>query len=63
MEQDAEKMQEEIIVAYFEVPSENISCDLSSLGDATGINATAGLALRVTETQKPLHNCKVEITL
>ena len=28
--------------------------DLSGLGDPTGSNATAGLALRVTGTHKPL---------
>jgi hypothetical protein len=35
--------------------------DLSGLGDPTGSNATAGLALRVTGTHKPLHHGKVEI--
>jgi hypothetical protein len=35
--------------------------DLSNLGDPTGINATAGLALRVTGTHKPLYHGKVEI--
>ena len=34
--------------------------DLSGLGDPAGSNATAGLALRVTGTHKPLHQ-KVEI--
>jgi hypothetical protein len=63
MGQDAEKMQEETIVTYFEIPSQNISLDLPSLGDPTGINATAGLALRVTGTHKPLHHGKVEIPL
>jgi hypothetical protein len=31
------------------------------LGDPAGSNATAGLALRVTGTHKPLHHDKVEI--
>jgi hypothetical protein len=35
--------------------------DLSGLGDLAGSNATAGLALRVTGTHKPLHHDKVEI--
>jgi hypothetical protein len=35
--------------------------DLSGLGDPTGSNATAGLALRVTGTHKPLYHGKVEI--
>jgi hypothetical protein len=34
--------------------------DLSGFGDPTGSNATAGLALRVTETHKPLYHGKVE---
>jgi hypothetical protein len=37
--------------------------DLSSLGDPTGSNATAGLALRVTGTHKPLYHGKVEIPI
>jgi hypothetical protein len=37
--------------------------DLSGLGDPTGSNAIAGLALRVTETQKPPYNIKVEIPI
>jgi hypothetical protein len=35
--------------------------DLSSLGYPNGSNATAGLALRVTGTHKPLYHGKVEI--
>jgi hypothetical protein len=35
--------------------------DLSGVGDPAGSNATAGLALRVTGTYKPLHHDKVEI--
>jgi hypothetical protein len=35
--------------------------DQSGLGDPTGSNATTGLALRVTETHKPLYHGKVEI--
>ena len=35
--------------------------DLSRVGDSAGSNATAGLALRVTGTHKPLHHDKVEI--
>jgi len=35
--------------------------DLSGVGDPAGSNATAGLALRVTGTHKPLHNDRVEI--
>jgi hypothetical protein len=35
--------------------------DLSSLGDPTGSNTTATLALRVTGTNKPLYHGKVEI--
>jgi hypothetical protein len=35
--------------------------DLSGVGDPAGSNATAGLALRVTRTHKPLHRDKVEI--
>jgi hypothetical protein len=35
--------------------------DLSGLGDPTGSNATAGLALRVTGTHKPLYHSKVKI--
>jgi hypothetical protein len=35
--------------------------DLSGLGDLSGSNATAGLALRVTGTHKPLYHGKVEI--
>jgi hypothetical protein len=35
--------------------------DLSGVGDPAGSNATAGLALRVTGTHKPLHHNKVEI--
>jgi hypothetical protein len=31
------------------------------LGDPTGSNATAGLALRVTGTHKPLYHGKVKI--
>jgi hypothetical protein len=34
---------------------------LSSLGDPTGSNATASLALRVPATHKPLYHRKVEI--
>jgi hypothetical protein len=33
------------------------------LGDPTGSNATAGLALRVTGTQKLLYHGKVEIQI
>jgi hypothetical protein len=33
------------------------------VGDPAGSNATAGLALRVTGTHKPLHHDKVEIPL
>jgi len=33
--------------------------DLSGLGDPAGSNVTAGLALRVTGTHKPLHHDKV----
>jgi hypothetical protein len=33
--------------------------DLSGMGDPAGSNATAGLALRVTGTHKPLHHDKV----
>jgi hypothetical protein len=35
--------------------------DLSGLGDPTGSNAAAGLALRVTGTHKPLYHGKVKI--
>jgi hypothetical protein len=35
--------------------------DLSGVGDPAGSNATAGLALRVTGTHKPLHHDKVEV--
>jgi hypothetical protein len=35
--------------------------DMSGLGDPAGSNATAGLALRVTATHKPLYYGKVEI--
>jgi hypothetical protein len=35
--------------------------DLSGLGDPTGSNATAGLALRVIGTHKALYHGKVEI--
>ena len=35
--------------------------DLYGVGDPAGSNATAGLALRVTGTHKPLHHAKVEI--
>jgi hypothetical protein len=31
------------------------------VGDPAGSNATAGLALRVTGTHKPLHHDKVKI--
>jgi hypothetical protein len=37
--------------------------DLSSLGDPTGSNATASLALTVTGTHKPLYHGKVEIPI
>jgi hypothetical protein len=37
--------------------------DLPGVGDPAGSNATAGLALRVTGTHKPLHHSKVEIPL
>jgi hypothetical protein len=37
--------------------------DLSGLGDPTGSNATAGLALRVTGTHKPFYHGKVEIPI
>jgi hypothetical protein len=33
------------------------------LGDPTGSNATAGFALRVTGTHKPLYHGKVEIPI
>jgi len=33
--------------------------DLSGLGDPAASNTTAGLALRVTGTHKPLHHDKV----
>jgi hypothetical protein len=33
--------------------------DLFGLGDPAGSNATAGLALRVNGTHKPLHHDKV----
>jgi hypothetical protein len=35
--------------------------DLSGLGDPTGSNATAGLALRVKGTHKPVYHGNVEI--
>jgi hypothetical protein len=35
--------------------------DLSGFGDPTGSNTTAGLALRVTGTHKPLYHDKVAI--
>jgi hypothetical protein len=38
--------------------SGSYSLDLSGLGDPTDSNATAGLALRVTGTQKLLHDVK-----
>jgi hypothetical protein len=34
--------------------------DLSGMGDHTSSYATAGIALRVTESHKPPHHCKVE---
>jgi hypothetical protein len=34
--------------------------DLSDMGDPTSSYATAGIALRVTESHKPPHHCKVE---
>jgi hypothetical protein len=37
--------------------------DLSGLGDPTGSNATAGLALRITGTHKLLYHGKVEIPI
>jgi hypothetical protein len=37
--------------------------DLSGLGDPSGSKATAGLALRVTGTHKPLYHGKVEIPI
>jgi hypothetical protein len=37
--------------------------DLSGLGDPTGSNAIAGLALRVTGTHKPLYHGKVVIPI
>jgi hypothetical protein len=37
--------------------------DLSGLGDPTGSNATAGLALTVTGTHKPLYHGKEEIPI
>jgi hypothetical protein len=37
--------------------------DLSGSGDPTGSNATAGLALRVIGTHKPLYHGKVEIPM
>jgi hypothetical protein len=37
--------------------------DLSGLGDPTGSNATAGFALRVTGTHKPLYHGKVEMPI
>jgi hypothetical protein len=37
--------------------------DLSGLGDPTGSNATAGLALRLTGTHKTLHHGKMEIPI
>jgi hypothetical protein len=37
--------------------------DLSGLGDPGDSNATAGLALRVTGTHKPLYHSKVEIPI
>jgi hypothetical protein len=37
--------------------------DLSGLGDPTGSSATAGSALRVTGTHKPLYHGKVEIPI
>jgi hypothetical protein len=43
--------------------SDSYPLDLSGLGDPTGINATAGLALRVTGTHKPLYHGKVEIPI
>jgi hypothetical protein len=36
---------------------------LSSLGDPTGSNDTAGIALKVTGTHKTLHHKKVQIPL
>jgi hypothetical protein len=39
--------------------SDSYSLDLSGLGDPADSNATAGLALRVTGTHKPLHHDKV----
>jgi hypothetical protein len=37
--------------------------DLSGLGDPTGSNATAGFALRLIGTHKPLYHSKVEILI
>jgi hypothetical protein len=37
--------------------------DLSGLRDPTGSSATAGLALRVAGTHKPLYHGKVEIPI
>jgi hypothetical protein len=37
--------------------------DPSGLGDPTGSNATAGFALRVTGTHKPLYHGKVEVPI
>jgi hypothetical protein len=37
--------------------------NLSGLGDPTGSNATAGLALRITATHKPLYYSKVQIPM
>jgi hypothetical protein len=41
--------------------SGSYSLNLSGLGDPTGSNATADLALRVTGTHKPLYHGRVEI--
>jgi hypothetical protein len=45
---------------YLYLP-DSCSLDLFGLGDPAGSNATAGLALRVTGTHKPLHYDKMWI--
>jgi hypothetical protein len=61
------KVRSDIILSILDFPSRHLSpsgsypLDLSGLGDPTCRNATAGLALRVTGTHKPLYHGKVEI--
>jgi hypothetical protein len=59
----SEEFVSELPYARHHCSSGSYAVDVSGLGDPTGSKATAGLALIVTRTHKPVHQGKMQIPL